>query len=237
LNRTIVFWLLLAALATQASAESLLTPHSARYDVKISVLSGELETSLRKTPTGFEATHVVYATGLSSLLAHGDIREASRFDITPDGIRPREYTSRDTLTKDQIDATIRFDWEAGEARGVVNGEQLVTTIEGVAYDRVSIQYKLMQDLLNDAPGDLYKMFEVDKIRPVNITFVGRKVVDVPAGRYDVIGVRHQAEGSKRATTLWCAEDLDYLPVVIEQTRKEKLRVRAVLLDYRPETDD
>ena len=64
--------------------------------------------------------------------------------------------------------------------------------------------------------------------------VAQKLLDrFDAGEFDVIGIRHQAEGSKRATTLWCAAELGYLPVVIEQHRKGKLRVRATLTDYTP----
>ena len=59
---------------------------------------------------------------------------------------------------------------------------------------------------------------------------------VASGEFDVIGIQHQAEGSKRQTTLWCAKKLDYLPVVIEQHRKGKLRVRATLRRYTPKPD-
>lgn len=226
--------LLLALLVVPAWGEVPLTPHTAIYTVSISVLGGELRTSLRDTPTGYEATHTIQATGVSSLLASGEIKETSQFDTGPDGVKPRVYRSRDTLTKEKTDATVRFDWDAGEARGVVNGEQLVTPIEGLAHDRVSIQYELMQDLLNGQPSDSYQMFEVDKLRPVDITIVGQKRVKVPAGKFNVIGVRHQAQGSKRATTLWCAKELGYLPVIIEQYRKGELKARASLLEYRPD---
>jgi hypothetical protein len=66
--------------------------------------------------------------------------------------------------------------------------------------------------------------------------IGVRKVDVPAGKFEVIGIQHQAEGSRRVTTLWCAEELDYLPVIIEQHRKGKLRVRATLNKYSPGLD-
>ena len=226
--------LLLSFVALPAWADSSLTPHSARYKVKISVLGGELNTTLAATPTGFEATHVIRPTGVTRVFTRGRISETSRFDTVPDGVQPRHYTSQDTLSRDKTNATIDFDWETGVARGTVDGEDLVTEIEGLAHDRVSIQYEVMQDLLNGHPSKLYTMFEVDRLRPVNITVLGEKEVEVPAGRFTVIGIRHQAEGSKRATTLWCAEELGYLPVIIEQHRLEELRVRATLVEYRPE---
>jgi hypothetical protein len=227
---TTVFMLLAAA---PLLAETALTPHSAIYKVKISVLGGELRTRLQSTDTGFEATHIIEATGMSRMLARGSIAETSRFDTAGDGVKPRVYSSNDTLTRDKTKATIEFDWETGEARGTVNGEDVVSVIDGLAHDRVSIQYEVMHDLLNGKPSDKYTMFEIDRLRPVNIEIVGEKVVKVPAGEFEVIGIRHQAEGSKRATTLWCSARLGYLPVVIEQHRKGKLRVRATLTEYVP----
>lgn len=234
LLRSLTIMVILLATAPLAAAADL-TPHSATYKVKISVLGGELQTRLAPTETGFEATHVIKATGMSRMLARGSIAETSRFDTAGDGVKPREYISRDTLTRDRTNATIEFDWDAGEARGIVNGEDVVSIIDGLAHDRVSIQYEVMHDLLNGQTSARYTMFEIDRLRPVNINIVGEKTVEVAAGKFDVIGIRHQAEGSKRATTLWCSAELGYLPVVIEQHRKGKLRVRATLTEYVPAT--
>ena len=224
---------LLALCAAPLQAESLLVPHTATYKVKISVLGGQLDTELRQTATGYSATHVIVPTGMSRMFARGSIVETSYFDPAPDGVRPREYVSKDTLSRDKEDATIHFDWETGEARGTVNGNDVVSLIDGLAHDRVSIQYEVMHDLLGGNTSNQYTMFEIDRLRPVNVQIIGKKTVKVPAGKFDVVGVQHQSEGSKRITTLWCAEQLGYLPVVIEQHRLGKLKVRATLEIYTP----
>jgi len=233
LNQYLRLLLLLALYAAPLQAESLLTPHTATYKVKISVLSGQLDTELQQTATGYSATHVIVPTGMSRMFSRGSIVETSHFDTAPDGVRPRVYVSRDTLSRDKENATIHFDWETGEARGTVNGSDVVSVIEGLAHDRVSIQYEVMHDLIGGNASARYTMFEIDRLRPVNVQIIGKKTVEVPAGKFEVVGVQHQAEGSKRVTTLWCAEQLGYLPVVIEQHRKGKLQVRATLEIYTP----
>jgi hypothetical protein len=233
LNRYLTLLLLLALYAAPLQAQTLLAPHSATYKVKISVLGGQLDTELRQTATGYSATHVIAPTGVSRMFSSGSIVETSYFDTAADGVQPREYVSRDTLSRDKENATIHFDWETGEARGTVNGSNVVSVIEGLAHDRVSIQYELMHDLISGEASDKYTMFEIDRLRPVNVQLIGTKTVKVPAGQFEVVGVQHQAEGSKRVTTLWCAEQLGYLPVVIEQHRKGKLKVRATLEIYTP----
>lgn len=226
--------LLLAVWAAPLHAGASLTPHSATYKVKISVLGGLLHTELRETDRGYAAKHVIVPTGMSRMFARGKIEETSTFELIETGVKPVEYLSNDSLSRDKGTTKVSFDWEAGEAHGTVNGSDVVSVIDGLAHDRVSIQYEVMQDLLNGEASDKYTMFEIDRLRPVNITTLGEKRVDVPAGKFDVVGIQHQAEGSKRVTTLWCAKELGYLPVIIEQHRKGKLRVRATLMEYEPD---
>ena len=223
----------LAAFAAPTAAETLLTPHKAQYRVKISVLGGQLNTELRATADGYKATHTIRATGMSCILANGQIRESSVFDRRSDGIRPVNYVSNDTLTRDKIRASITFDWASGEARGTVNDEDFQSQMDGLAYDRVAIQYELMSDLMNGGASAEYILFDIDELKTVTVKNIGTRTITVPAGTYEAIGVQHQTPGSKRVTTMWCVEDLDFLPIVVEQHRKGKLKMRAELSHYSP----
>ncbi len=223
----------IAAIAANAHGETLLTPHQAVYKVKISVLSGQLNTELRVIPDGYIATHVVKPTGMARLLVRGQISETSQFHSSDDGIRPVNFRADDTLTRDKIKASIQFDWESGEASGTVNGEAFRSTMDDLAYDHVSIQYELMFDLMNGGPSSQYILFDIDELKTINVSEIGHRTVKVPAGEFEAIGVQHQVVGSKRITTMWCVEALDYLPVIIEQHRKGKLKMRAVLTSYSP----
>jgi hypothetical protein len=223
----------IAAMTMNANAETMLTPHQAEYKLKISILGGQLNTELRVTPDGYVATHVVKPTGMAKLLASGQISETSQFRSTDDGIRPVKYRSDDSLSRDKTKASIQFNWETGEASGTVDDQAVSSIMEEIAYDRVSIQYELMFDLMNGGPSSQYILFDIDKLKTIMVSNIGRRTVKVPAGEFDAIGVQHQAVGSKRITTMWCVESLDYLPVIVEQHRKGKLKMRAVLTSYVP----
>jgi hypothetical protein len=231
--RMIVALIAVGLLASHAHAEALLTPHKAEYKVKISILGGQLNTELAATPDGYIATHTVKATGMSRMLSSGQIKESSRFDRMSTGIRPVNYKSNDTLTRDKTRASIQFDWAAGEAVGTVNNEDFQSVMNDLAYDRVSIQYELMSDMLNGKPSPQYVLFDVDELKTVEVRTIGTRTVTVPAGEFEAIGLQHQVLGSKRITTMWCVKELDYLPVIIEQHRKGKLKMRAVLNNYSP----
>ncbi len=229
------FALLVAVLglvpAAAALAESGLTPHSAEYRVKISVLSGRLTTRLDATENGYAAIHRIEPTGMARMVAGGTIEETSLFEATSDGVLPVHYLSNDTLSRDKTSANIAFDWRNGTLAGTVNDQPISGTLADVVHDRVSIQYQLMHDLKNAGAHGSYTLFDIDELKTLNITLIGSREMTVPAGTFTAVGVQHQAEGSSRVTTLWCVPELDYLPIIIEQHRKGKLRLRATLSDY------
>lgn len=232
---TVRVWALIALgmLSGPLYAAGQLTPHMAEYSVRISIVGGRLRTSLQESEGVYTAEHSIKATGASRLVARGKISEQSEFSSGPDGLQPIAYRTNDTLSREKVSADIRFDWDSNQANGTVNGEDFEQELAGFSHDRVSIQYQLMHDLLNKEPSDTYRMFEVDKQKILNIRSIEPKTIKVPAGTFIAIGIQHQAENSSRVTTLWCVEELGYLPVLIEQHRKGKLRVRAKLRKYTP----
>jgi len=227
-----VFAALLALSSVPAAAESMLVPHTAQYDVKISVVSGELNTELRRTANGWLAHHVVRATGMSKVLTRGSIDVTSEFSTDSSELQPIRYRGVDTIGHEpRVD--LQFDWSENAAFGTVGDEDVVLQLDGLVHDSVSIQYALMNDLLNGRARDQYMLFDVEKQRIANVTNVGTKKVKTKAGTFVAVGIQHQKEGSSRTTTLWCVEELGYLPVVIEQHRAGKLKFRATLERYTP----
>ena len=226
---------LLVASALPAAAEPGLAPYSAEYKVKISVLSGRLTTNLRQTDEGFEAVHVIKPTGLARMVRNGVIAETSRFSTDDGKIKASWYRSEDSLSKRETLAEVSFDWGAQELSGLVNNEDIRFDLEGLVHDRVAIQYQLMHDLLSGTAEERYILYDIDEFKTLIIRNIGEREVKTPAGTFKAIGIQHQKENSSRVTTLWCVEDLGYLPVLIEQHRDGKLRLRAMLREYTPLT--
>ncbi|MCH9694813.1 MAG: DUF3108 domain-containing protein [Gammaproteobacteria bacterium] len=218
-----------------ASADESLVPHRAEYKVRISVVSGRLNTELRRTENGYVAHHVIKPTGMSKLLTRGRMDVTSEFAAAADGVKPVRFTAVDTI-RDDPDVDLSFDWSSNKVTGTVGTEDVTLQLDGLAHDNVSIQYELMSDLLSGMRDERYTLFDVDKMRIADVSDAGRKRVKTKAGKFDAIGVRHQKQGSSRITTLWCVEELGYLPVIIEQHRKGKLKFRATLVEYTPTSE-
>jgi hypothetical protein len=219
-------------LSVQVLAGPSLTPHTAEYKVRISIVSGQLNTELRRTENGYIANHVIRPTGMSRIITRGTMDVTSEFDNLPDGVKPVRFQAVDTI-RDDPDVDLRFDWTTNEAVGTIGDEDVRLQLNGIAHDSVSIQYELMHDLLTGSNDDQYTLFDIDKLKIANVTNVGEKAVKTKAGKFMAVGIQHQKEGSSRTTTLWCVEELGYLPVIIEQHRKGKLKFRAKLVKYSP----
>lgn len=216
-----------------ATAGETIVPHSASYKIKISIASGTLETVVQEAKDGFNVRSVIKPSGFARILMSGTIEESSRFLVGDDGVRPMVYASTDTLSKEDKAMDFVFDWENGSVAGTVNDDSYSYSLDSEVHDRVSIQYQLMHNLLTGTSGTEYALLDGDELKQLQISRIETREIKVPFGTFEAIGIRHQAADSKRITTLWCAEELGYLPVLIEQHRKGKRRVRAVLTSYTP----
>ncbi len=224
-------------LVTPASfAATVLTPYTAEYKIEISIVNGKLNTMLQLTETGYRAESVIRATGLSRIIAGGSIREKSWFSEGGGRIQPNQYRSADTISREHQVVDLDFNWNSHEVTGLIDGEDFQAALDGDVHDRVSLQYGLMYDLLNGGERLEYFLQDAEELKVLSITNVGTKAVKVPFGRFNAVGIQHQRVGSSRVTTLWCVEELGYLPVIIEQHRKGKRRLRAVLTKYEPIVD-
>ncbi|HEX2139264.1 MAG TPA: DUF3108 domain-containing protein [Woeseiaceae bacterium] len=225
------FLLLPMSAVEAAPAPVTLKPHKVEYNVEISILNGRLATVVTAVDSGFMANSVIEPKGLSKLVARGAIQESSYFLTDERGVRPEQYRSVDTLSTDDQSVSFDFDWSEHAVEGTVDGQPIEFELDGRVHDRVSIQYQLMLDLLNGGASDEYIMLDGDELKHLEVKNIGSRTVKVPYGTFDVIGIQHGEKDSSRVTVLWCAQELDYLPVVIEQRRDGKVHVRATLTNY------
>lgn len=233
LQRSVMLSALLLLCSGISHAGGSLTPHVAEYKVKISVLGGKLRTRVEATDTGYYAQSSIDATGMSKIVANGSIRESSLMTVSADGLRPQRFRSSDTLSKGGQEVDLSFDWSKLVIGGQIDNAEFRTGINGEVHDRVSLQYGLMFDLMSGVERPEYALQDSERLKLLSITNIGKRSVKVPFGQFDAVGIQHQAENSSRVTTLWCVEELGYLPVIIEQHRKGKRRMRAMLTSYTP----
>jgi len=60
------------------------------------------------------------------------------------------------------------------------------------------------------------------VKTYEVEVLGEEHISVPAGEYDTVKVRRQRSGSSRATVMWCVPELNYLPVLTQQFKEDKI---------------
>ena len=145
-------------------AAPVLTPHTAEYKIKISVLGGKLNTTLEATENGYRAESAIQATGMSRMLARGAIRESSVFEYGEEGLRPNRFLSTDSLSKRGQNVDLTFEWNDSKVSGYIDNEDFSAELDGLVHDRVSLQYGLMFDLLQGAARDNYALQDAEELK-------------------------------------------------------------------------
>lgn len=233
-----VLLLAVSAATVPAAYAQVLAPHEATYKIKAGFASGELTTKLEFVDGTYVARHTADPRGLAGLVASGQIQERTSFIINEGDVQVSTYSSNDSLSQDKGRISLSFDWAAESMTGTVAPVDAAPLPVEIAldeplHDRLSIQYQLMLDLLNDSKATRYRLFDPDGTKTLNISLVGTRTIKVGRTKYEAVGIQHQADGSSRTTVMWCVPKLDYLPAMIEQRRKGKLKVRVSLQRYTP----
>jgi len=208
--------LLLAA--ARAASDPTLAPFTAVYDVLHGTHRiGEATFVLSSSDGGgyvFESR--TEAKGIAKVFA-GTISETSEFTLDESGPRPVRFSAQESRGKSSQSVT--FDWATGLAHSERNGERADIALQPRVLDHSLIEIALMSDLSSGRPLAPYHIVEKNELRTYAYDHAGDETVQVPAGSYETVVVRQRREGSSRELYFWCASQLAWLPVKLEQ-RKE-----------------
>lgn len=90
-----------------------------------------------------------------------------------------------------------------------------------AFDDLSLEVQIRQDLLNGKFTGNYYMVKKDKIEKTPFKKSGSAKITVPAGTFDTVRVDRVHDDNSRSTSFWLAPSLDYLPVKVLQVNDGK----------------
>ena len=176
-------------------------------------------------------------TGVFKLTGKGKIEEISEFTVSnaTDSLelKPTRYTYRqDKETRRSVDAW--FDWSKNQLTYKRRGEEANESITGPLLDRLSVTLAVI-DLLQREGFEETRLdvFDNGRVKTMLFTNEGVESVKTRMGNLETIRVRSAAVGGgTRHTTTWFAPALGYLPVKIEQFKREKLVARLKLSTLR-----
>jgi hypothetical protein len=170
---------------------------------------------------------LLWPNRLLALFHDEQVRESSLWVVNNGRIRPLKYHYRRIGGKNEREATLIFDWERRRVINRVQGNPWRLSVPDNTLDRLSAQFALMQDLAKGESRVTYFVADGGRLRRFEFGIVGEDRLETDIGTYHVVKVKRLNAG-KRSTVLWCAPDLNYLPMRIDQVEKDGATYRMLI---------
>jgi hypothetical protein len=220
--RAITAAIALALVAPLAGADYTPPPqHTAEYTIEKGPLTVARATTkfYPAGTSGYLYRLHLRTTGLASLFSGTQIRERSQGRITDSGYQPRRYVYSRTGGDDPEHARVTFNWNNGRVSNKAGEADWDLSIPDGTLDRVVSPLQLMHDLAVDGEQKrrmTYHIADDGELKSYQVRIGARESVRTAAGRFDAVKVVRRSGEGDRETVLWCAPELDYLPVKVVQ---------------------
>jgi len=229
--RNLIALLLLCA-AWPAAATPPPASFSASYTVhKGNILLGEMRRTLsRPADARYLFRTETYGTGLAALFVKDRIVESSEWEYHSGLMRPLHYSYRKSGGKRERQLEQRFDWghKVVNSAGSTQASSTLPIVAGTL-DKLAYQIALMGDLKQGKTELAYTLLDDDETKTYRFQVTGEETLSTPLGALKTLRVERIMEaGSKRHTTFWCAPDLNYLLVRLDQRENDSDEFSALI---------
>ena len=200
---------------TLASAKSV-EPSSANYSFTIEdKYKGTATRTLNKSGNTWKYNVNARVAGVATAAQN------STFTINGNNVVPTQASTTYKLLG--VGRTHKLDFNPSSKKVVSNYRGKSTTLNMVqqAFDDLSLEVQIRQDLLNGKFSGNYYMAKKDKIEKTPFKKSGNTKITVPAGTFDTVRVDRVHDDNSRSTSFWLAPSLDYLPVKVSQINDGK----------------
>jgi Protein of unknown function (DUF3108) len=152
--------------------------------------------------------------------------------VTDSGVEPLSYKADDGTSSTKRDADVKFDWQSHRVTGVYEDTQVDMPITPGIQDDLSVQIALMAGLLKNAPPDHFSLLNGNSVREYRYTREREETLQTPLGNIATVVYRSEKANSPRVTRFWCAPSKGYIPVKVEQTRKDDVEWTMQILSLK-----
>ena len=212
-----------------AAAQELPTTFTAKYAVSKGIMSvGSTVRTLRHKGDGyFVFESVTKPGGIAKLFTSGKVVERSHWQWQENKMIPHEYIYINSSDQKR-DVKLIFNWEAYEVTNIINGDPWTMELETDTLDKLIYQLAIMYDL-NAGNNNLhYKVADGGTMKTYDMKIEGEERLVMELGVFNTVKVVRNTKN--REITMWCARELQFLPVKIEQRRNDDGPVTANLVE-------
>ncbi len=174
-------------------------------------------------------------TGLAAFFRKDRIVESSKWSYSDKGFMPLSYQYQHTGGKKDRFVDITFNWDNKQIVNKVNDSTWHMDLQTGILDKLLYQLTIMADLKNGKVPETYTIADGGKIKNYHFEHVADEVINTPLGELKAMKIERRKENTDRKTWLWCAYDLDFLPIKVVITEKEGRLITARIKDFKKTT--
>lgn len=210
--------------------------------ITTAILAGATLSANASDLSGFSATYVLKADGKKgtatrTLIKNGDdyhyhvkasaagvasVNQSASFSLSNGRIVPSSSNMSVRVLGVGRTHNIKFNNSAKSVVSTYKGKSTTLRMNGQAYDDLSLETQIRQELINGKFSGNYHLVKKNEIEATRFRRSGSSKITVPAGTYDAIRIDRVHDDKGRATSFWLAPSLNYLPVKVSQTNDGKV---------------
>jgi hypothetical protein len=210
--------LLMGCLAATALPAATLDDFEATYILKLGSL--HIGTSTIALQTGADGSYLYEShsspTRWVAWLLQDQLHESSRGHISPAGLRPDKYHYLRSGGDRNREAVLSFNWDEQTVSNDVEGSRWKMDIPAGTVDKLATQLGMMLALQQDREDVTFNVADGGKLKEYRFKVVGQETLEIPAGTFATVKITKLRKNKERQTYVWCAPELNYLPVRIWQ---------------------
>jgi len=218
---------LCSLLGTGVQAQEL-KEFSARYEASTNGMAGSARRFLTRLEDGrYRLTNRVRAELLGQDVAQ--MEQSSELALLDGGPQPFNYSYQISGISNTT-KSISYFWSDNVAVSSEDDELTEIAIDTGVQDPLSLQLALRLAVIANPDQEHYSfsVIDGDEIEVQEYRKVGKEILDTPLGQIAALRLdRVRREGSNRSTSIWLAQDWDYLLARIEQVNAS-LKIELML---------
>ena len=200
---------------TLASAKTI-QPSSANYSFTVEdKYKGTATRTLNKSGNTWKYDVKARVAGVASAAQN------STFTLSGNNVTPAHASTTYKLFGIGRTHKLNYNPASKKVASTYRGKTVNMDMAQQAFDDLSLEVQIRQDLLNGKFSGNYHMVRKDKIQKTPFKKSGNPKVTVPAGTFDTVRVDRVHDDNSRSTSFWLAPSLDYLPVKVTQVNDGK----------------
>ncbi len=158
------------------------------------------------------------------------VNEFTEFSVHDQRIQPNHYEYHRKLIGSNKNAVLQFNWSTQTVLNDIAKKPWTMDVSPGTQDSLSYHMQLRLDLAAGKKELLYKVADGGKLKTYSFIHLGTETVTTPVGTFEAIKVqRDRGTDSKRNTYIWCAPELNYMVVKLQQVEKNG-KEYSLLLD-------